>query len=90
MAQPNPARRSPSAAGPSKLRKDGTFSMRFALPDGDYTLPAQAVSADETDARAAELHFTRDTQYRGDVGAHPQDPELKIPLIENGGMKPVS
>ena len=29
-----------------KLRSDGTFSFRFALPDGKYDLPAVAVSAD--------------------------------------------
>ena len=29
-----------------KLRSDGSFSYRFALPDGKYDLPAVAVSAD--------------------------------------------
>ena len=29
-----------------KLRPDGSFSYRFALPDGNYDLPAVAVSAD--------------------------------------------
>jgi hypothetical protein len=66
-----------------KLRSDGTFSFRFALPDGKYDLPAVAVSADGDDARAAELKFTRATEYLGDVGAHPQDPSLKTPLPEN-------
>jgi uncharacterized protein len=64
-----------------KLRPDGTFSYRFALPDGDYHLPAVAVSADKTDGRAADLRFGRSTQYRGDVGKHPQDPQLKPPLV---------
>ena len=66
-----------------KLRSDGTFSFRFALPDGKYDLPAVAVSADGTDARAASLKFSRATEYLGDVGAHPQDPALKPPLPEN-------
>jgi hypothetical protein len=66
-----------------KLRPDGTFSFRFALPDGAYELPAVAVSADETDGRAAELKFSRRTEYRGEVGAHPQDPRLKAPLAAN-------
>jgi hypothetical protein len=66
-----------------KLRSDGTFSFRFALPDGKYDLPAVAVSADGDDARAAELKFSRETEYLGDVGAHPQDPALKTPLPEN-------
>jgi hypothetical protein len=65
------------------LRPDGTFSFRFALPDGNYDLPAVAVSADGTDARAADLKFSRDTQYLGDVGKHPQDPALKTPSPEN-------
>ena len=66
-----------------KLRADGSFSYRFALPDGKYDLPAVAVSADGTDARAASLKFSRETEYLGDVGAHPQDPALKPPLAEN-------
>jgi hypothetical protein len=66
-----------------KLRSDGTFSFRFALPDGKYDLPAVAVSADGTDGRAADLKFSRETEYLGDVGAHPQDPSLKPPLPEN-------
>jgi hypothetical protein len=63
-----------------KLRPDGSFSYRFSLPDGKYDLPAIATSADGTDSRSAELKFSRDTQYRGDVQAHPQDPALKPPL----------
>jgi len=66
-----------------KLRSDGTFSFRFALPDGKYDLPAVAVSADGTDGRAAELKFVRETEYLGDVGATPQDPSLKPPLPDN-------
>jgi hypothetical protein len=66
-----------------KLRQDGSFSYRFALPDGDYELPAVAVSSDKTDARAAELKFGRSTEYRGEVGTHPQDPQLKLPLAES-------
>lgn len=66
-----------------KLRPDGSFSYRFALPDGEYELPAVAVSSDKTDARAAGLRFGRSTEYRGDVGAHPQDPQLKTPEPAN-------
>lgn len=66
-----------------KLRSDGSFSFRFALPDGNYDLPALAVSADGTDSRAADLKFSRNTQYMGEVGAHPQDPALKAPSPEN-------
>jgi hypothetical protein len=66
-----------------KLRPDGTFSYRFILPDGQYELPAVATSADKTDSRAAELRFSRESEYRGEVGAHPQDPQMKPPLVEH-------
>jgi len=65
-----------------KLRSDGSFSFRFSLPDGKYDLPVVAVSADGTDGRAAELKFSRSTEYLGDVGTHPQDPSLKPPLAD--------
>lgn len=68
---------------PIALRPDGSFSYRFALPDGKYDMPAVAVSADGGDARAAELKFSRETEFRGHVGTHPQDPSLKTPLPEN-------
>jgi hypothetical protein len=66
-----------------KLRRDGSFSYRFALPDGEYELPVVAVSADKTDGRAAELKFSRSTEYRGDVGEHPQDAALKKPVPDS-------
>ena len=66
-----------------KLRPDGSFSYRFALPDGRYDLPVVAVSADGTDGRAAELKFTRATEIRGEVGTHPQDPNLKPPTPDH-------
>jgi hypothetical protein len=68
---------------PIKLRKDGSFSYRFALPDGRYELPIMAVSVDRSEGRAADLHFMRQTEYQGDVGIHPQDPALEPPLPEN-------
>ena len=66
-----------------KLRPDGTFSFRFALPDGQFELPALATSADGSDSRNADLKFTRATDYRGEIRAHPQDPSLKAPRAEN-------
>jgi hypothetical protein len=66
-----------------ELRSDGSFSYRFALPDGQYEMPIVAVSADETDGRAAELKFSRTTEYRGDVGTHPQDPGLEQLTLAN-------
>ena len=66
-----------------KLRPDGTFSYRFALPDGRFPLPIEAVSADEVEARAADLHFSRVTHYLGDVPGHPQDAALKPPVAQS-------
>ncbi|MGD0349034.1 MAG: DUF4912 domain-containing protein [Verrucomicrobiota bacterium] len=66
-----------------KLRPDGSFSFRFALPDGKYELPAVAVSADGSEARTADLKFSRATKYHGNVGTHPQDPALKPPSPKN-------
>jgi hypothetical protein len=68
---------------PIQLRRDGSFSFRFALPDGNYDLPVQATSSDGGDSRQAKLHFRRATEYRGDVTAHPQDSKLKTPRVEN-------
>lgn len=65
------------------LRPDGTFSFRFALPDGQYELAVVAVSADEVDGRAADLKFTRATEFAGNVGTHPQDPALEPPTPDN-------
>jgi hypothetical protein len=68
---------------PIKLRPDGTFSFRFALPDGEYVLPAEATAADGMESRGATLRFSRQTEYQGEAAAHPQAPELKPPLVEN-------
>lgn len=66
-----------------KLRPDGTFSYRFALPDGRYELPTEAVAADQSERRSAALRFSRDTEYRGEVAAHPQDSALRPPSPEH-------
>ena len=66
-----------------KLRPDGSFSFRFALPDGQYQLPVVAISADQGDRREADLNFGRRTEYRGDVGAHPQDSRLEPPRAQS-------
>jgi uncharacterized protein len=67
---------------PLRLRPDGTFSCRFALPDGRYDLAVAAVSVHE-EMRRADLAFSRRTDYQGEVGAHPQDKALKPPAAEN-------
>ncbi|MBI4656337.1 MAG: DUF4912 domain-containing protein [Elusimicrobia bacterium] len=43
------------------LNPDGTFSMRFALPDGNMDLPIKAVSRDESDTRKIEMKVSRAT-----------------------------
>ena len=65
-----------------RLRPDGSFSYRFALPDGSYSLPVEGISA-HGETRRAELEFYRGTRYSGQVGAHPQDPDLAVPAVEN-------
>jgi hypothetical protein len=62
-----------------RIRPDGTFSFRFALPDGWYPLQVRAISADGADSRSAHLEFSRGTYYQGEVGVHPQDLSLKAP-----------
>ena len=44
------------------LNADGTFSMRFALPDGVTDLPVRAMSKDEKDSRQVEISVTRLTE----------------------------
>jgi uncharacterized protein len=68
---------------PIRLRPDGTFSLRFSLPDGAYELPVEAISADGAQGRAARLQFWRGTEYQGEVAAHPQDVSLVAPHPEN-------
>jgi len=67
---------------PIRLRPDGSFSYRFALPDGSYELVVAAASAHH-DWRQAGLQFSRRTEYRGEVGDHPPDVPLKLPSAEN-------
>lgn len=47
------------------LNPDGTFSMRFALPDGIVDLPVKAMSKDETDSREIDIKVTRATTTDG-------------------------
>ena len=34
-----------------KLNPDGTFTMRFILPDGEQVIPVKAISSDKKDVR---------------------------------------
>ncbi len=49
-----------------KLNPDGTFSMRFALPDGDMILPVKAMSKDESELRGMEIRVVRTTEKKAD------------------------
>ena len=44
------------------LRPDGTFSMRFALPDGKIALPFAATSKDKIDTRKITTEVERKTR----------------------------
>lgn len=43
------------------LRSDGTFTLRFELPDGNHPIPIHAVNADRDDERAITITVKRDT-----------------------------
>jgi hypothetical protein len=47
---------------PVKLRSDGTFTMRFSLPDGRQIIPAVAVSPDGVEERTIVLAVERNTK----------------------------
>lgn len=47
---------------PVKLRSDGTFTMRFSLPDSRQIIPAVAVSADGIEERTIVLAVERNTK----------------------------
>ena len=44
-----------------QLRPDGTFTMRFALPDGTQVIPVSATSADEVETRWITPQVHRET-----------------------------
>jgi len=45
-----------------KLRPDGTFSLRYALPDGKQVIPVIAESSDKVEERAITPIVTRETK----------------------------
>lgn len=79
----DPAAKVQIGGRPIRLRPDGSFSYRFALPDGDFRLPIAATSPDQVETRHADLSFRRQSEYRGEVAQHPQDPRLRPPSPEN-------
>lgn len=47
---------------PIRLRQDGTFTLRYALPDGKQVIPVKAVSADKIEERTVTPTVTRETK----------------------------
>jgi len=47
---------------PIQLRPDGTFTMRYALPDGKQVIPVQATSSDQIEVRTITPIVSRQTQ----------------------------
>jgi hypothetical protein len=47
---------------PIRLRQDGTFTLRYALPDGKQFIPVKAVSADKIEERTITPTVTRETK----------------------------
>ena len=45
-----------------KLRPDGTFTMRYSLPDGKQVIPVKAISADKIEERIITPIVTRETK----------------------------
>ncbi len=75
------------AGRPVALRPDGSFSFRFAFPDGDYGLPVSATSADGVERRQATVRFQRGTVLDGEVGEHPMVPAWDADLNEWGSAR---
>jgi hypothetical protein len=48
---------------PIKLRPDGTFTMRYSLPDSRQIIPAVAMSADGVEERKIVLAVERNTKH---------------------------
>ena len=48
---------------PIKLRPDGTFSLRFALPDGKQVIPVEGTSNDNIDTITITPVVNKDTKY---------------------------
>ncbi len=47
---------------PIKLRPDGTFTLRYYLPDGKQAMPVKAISADKLEERTITPTVTRETK----------------------------
>lgn len=59
----DPAARVTLQGEPVKLRSDGTFTMRFKLPDGRQIIPSVATSPDGIEERTIVLAVERNTKH---------------------------
>jgi len=50
-----------------KLRPDGTFSLRFALPDGTIDIPVAALSGDKVEERSVDTSVRKKSQAKEPV-----------------------
>jgi hypothetical protein len=55
---------------PIQLRPDGTFTLRYALPDGQQVIPVKAVSSDDIEERVITPTVTRQTKSSVMVKEH--------------------
>ena len=62
------------------MRPDGSFSVRWLLPDGDFRIPAVAVAADGRERREARVRLMRGTATPGGVGTHALEPGATDPI----------
>ena len=65
------------------LEPDGTFRLRFALPDGAYDIPIQATASGTGEQRSVHLRFSRSTEKNGTVGTAPHAQGITPPGMEN-------
>jgi uncharacterized protein len=49
------------------LRPDGTFTLRFALPDGKQVIPVKAISSDKIEERTITPTVTRETRQENKI-----------------------
>ena len=48
---------------PITLRPDGTFSLRYALPDGKQVIPVEGTSSDEVETITITPIVSKETKY---------------------------
>ena len=57
---------------PIRLRPDGTFTLRYALPNGQQVIPVKAVSADQVEERTITPIVSRETKSSQSINQQAQ------------------